>query len=153
MKPLAAALLVASLASAALAVPDAPEGKWWKRPRVAAEIDLTSNQERRIESIYARARPVLIDRKAALEKAQGELQEALEDSHADRRAVEEGIQAVESARAELQKARILMVLDMRQVLRPEQWERLVRLQEAFRRERRERFGRFSDRRRGSERPR
>lgn len=153
MKPLAAALLFASLASAALAVPDAPEGKWWKRPRVAAEIDLTSNQERRIESIFARARPVLIDRKAALEKAQGELQDALEDSNADRRAVEERIQAVESARAELQKARILMVLDMRQVLRPEQWERLVRLQEAFRRERRERFGRFLDRRREFERPR
>jgi Spy/CpxP family protein refolding chaperone len=153
VKPLAAALLFASLASAAAAVPDAPEGKWWKRPRIAAEIDLTSDQERRIESIFARARPALIDRKAALEKAQGELQDALEDSNADRRAVEERIQAVESARAELQKARILMVLDMRQVLRPEQWERLVRLQEAFRRERRERFGRFLDRRRDSERPR
>jgi Spy/CpxP family protein refolding chaperone len=153
VRRLAAVLFFASLASAAVAAPDAPEGKWWKRPRIAAEIDLTSDQERRIESIFARARPVLIDRKAALEKAQGDLQDALEDPNADRRAVEERIQAVESARAELQKARILMVLDMRQVLRPEQWERLMRLQEAFRRERRERFGRFLDRRRGSERPR
>ncbi len=155
MKPVAAALFLASVAaaSAALPPPDLPEGKWWKRPRIAAEINLSPEQEKQIESIFTRARPVLIDRKAVLEKAQGELQDALEDTNADRRAIGARIEAVESARAELQKARILMVLDMKQVLRPEQWERLVRLQESFRRERREQFGRFLERRRDRGRPR
>ena len=155
MKPVAAALLLASVAaaSAALPPPDLPEGKWWKRPRIAAEINLSGEQESRIESIFASARPVLIDRRAALEKAQGELHDALEDSDADRRAIGARIEAVERARAELQKSRILMVLDMKQVLRPEQWERLVRLQENVRRDRRERFGRFLDRRRERDGPR
>jgi Spy/CpxP family protein refolding chaperone len=155
MKPVAAALLLASVtaASAALPPPDLPEGKWWKRPQIAAEINLSAEQESRIESIFGRTRPVLIDRRAVLEKAQGELQDALEDSDADRRAISARIDAVERARAELQKARILMVLDMKQVLRPEQWERLVRLQESVRRGRRERFGRFLERRRERDVPR
>ncbi len=149
MKPFAAAVFLTSLAaaSAALPPPDMPEGKWWKRPRVAAEINLTSEQESRIESVFSRARPVLIDRKAELEKKQGELQDALEDPNADRRAIASRVEAVENARAELQKARILMVLDIKQVLRRDQWERLMRMQQDFRRERRERFGRFLERRR------
>jgi Spy/CpxP family protein refolding chaperone len=147
VKSLAGFLLLASLAAPAAALPDLPEGKWWKRPRIAAAIDLTPEQEGRIESIFSRARPTLIDLKANLEKRQGELQDALEDPSADRRAVAARIDAVEDARAELQKARILMVLDMKQVLKPEQWERLVRMQQKFRQHRRERFGKLLERRR------
>ncbi|HEY6064767.1 MAG TPA: periplasmic heavy metal sensor [Thermoanaerobaculia bacterium] len=147
MKRLVAILIFAFVATTAAALPDLPEGKWWKRPRIAAEINLTPEQESRIESIFSRGRSTLIDRKANLEKRQGELQDLLEDSNADRRAVESRIEAVENARAELQKARVLMVLDMKQVLKPEQWDRLVRLSQEFRQQRRERFGRFLDRRR------
>jgi Spy/CpxP family protein refolding chaperone len=143
----AVAFLFASVATTAAALPDFPEGKWWKRPRIAAEINLTPEQETRIESIFSRARLALIDRKANLEKKQEELQDALDDANADRRAVTARVEAAEDARAELQKARILMVLDMKQVLRPEQWDRLMRMHQEFRRERRERFGRFLERRR------
>lgn len=149
MKPFAAAVFLASLAAASTALPppDMPEGKWWKRPRVAAEINLSPEQVSRIEGIFSRARPVLIDRKAELEKRQGDLQDALEDPNADRRAIASRVEAVEDARAELQKARVLMVLDIRQVLKREQWERLMRMQQEFRRQRRERFGRSLERRR------
>ena len=147
MKRVAAGLLFASLASVAIAAPDLPEGKWWKRPRIAAAINLTPYQESRIDGIFSRARPLLIDLTADLEKKQGELQDSLEDPNADRRAVAARVDALEDARAELQKARILMILDVKQVLRPEQWDRLVRMQQDFRRERRERFGRYLERRR------
>jgi Spy/CpxP family protein refolding chaperone len=149
MKPFAAAVFLASLAAASTALPppDMPEGKWWKRPRVAAEINLSPEQVSRIEGIFSRARPVLIDRKAELEKRQGDLQDALEDPNADRRAIASRVEAVENARAELQKARVLMVLDIRQVLKRDQWERLMRMQQEFRRQRRERFGRSLERRR------
>ena len=147
MKRVAAGLLFASLATVAIALPELPEGKWWKRPRIASAINLTPEQEGRIDGIFSKARPLLIDRKADLEKKQGELQDSLEDANADRRAVAARVDAVEDARAELQKARILMILDVKQVLRPEQWERLMRMQQEFRRERRERFGRYLERRR------
>ena len=147
MKRLAAVLLFASAASPILALPEMPEGKWWKRPRLAAAIDLSARQEEQIESIFTKTRPRLIDLKADLEKKQGELEDVLSETNADRARVAARIESVENARAELQKARILMLLDMKQVLRPEQWDRLVRMHQEMRRERRERFGRFLDRRR------
>ena len=149
MRPLGGLLLLAAMAVPAAAQPsNLPEGKWWKHPRVAAEINLTPEQVREMDNIFARARPKLIDSKAELEKRQGDLQEAIE-SNADRRDIAARIEAVENARADLQKTRILMVLDMKQTLKPEQWERLVRMRQEFRRERRERFGgRFFERRRG-----
>ena len=146
MRKLAVALVFAGLAAAApsAASPDLPDGKWWKRPRIAAAVGLTADQTREIEAIFSKARPQLIDRKADLEKKQGELEDAVE-ANADRKTIAARVEQVEDARAELQKARILMVLDMKQVLRPEQWDRLVKMREDARRQRMDRDGRFGDR--------
>lgn len=153
MRPLVGVLLLAALAvPATVRAADLPEGKWWKHPRVAAEINLTSDQVREIDAIFAHARPRLLDGKAELEKREGDLQDAI-DSNADRREIAARVEATEAARTELQKTRILMVLDMKQVLKPEQWDRLQRLRQEFRQQRRERFGRFLERRRGGDRPR
>ena len=152
MKRLAGMLLFAALVSPGTArAADVPEGNWWKHPRVAAEINLTSDQVREMDTIFARVRPRLIGAKVELEKRERDLQDAIE-SNADRREIAARIEAAEAARTELQKTRILMVLDMKQVLKPEQWDRLQQLRQEFRRERRERFGRFLERRRG-DRPR
>lgn len=149
MKRIAAGLLLAGLAFAALpepagASPDLPDGKWWKRPRIAAAVGLTAEQTREIEAIFSKARPQLIDRKAELEKRQGELEDAVE-SNADRKMIAARVEEVEDARAELQKARILMMLDIKQVLRAEQWERLVRMQQEAHRQRMNREERFGGR--------
>ena len=142
MKRVAVALLFTGfLASPAAASPDLPDGKWWKRPRIAAAVNLTADQARDIEAIFSKARPQLIDRKADLEKKQGELEDAVE-SNADRKEIAARVEEVEDARAELQKARILMVLDMKHVLRPEQWDRLMKMREDARRQRMGRDERF-----------
>ena len=123
-----------------LAAPDVPDGKWWKRPRIASEIHLTPEQSREIETIFVRARTKLIDLKADLEKKQLALQSSMDDQAADRKIVEKQVEAVENARAELQKTRALMILDMKQVLKPEQWERLRQMQQEMRERRMERRG-------------
>lgn len=156
MKKTMLAIAAALLAAPLLASPDLPEGKWWKRPRVASAIGLTEDQSREIEGVFVRSRGRLIDLKADLEKKQAEVQDVMDDDSADRRVVAQRIDAMENARAELQKARALMFLDMKRVLRPEQWERLREMQMQARRtmdERRRRL-RMEDRpRRGAGRPR
>lgn len=112
--------------------PGLPDGKWWKRPRLTSEIGLTADQSSEIEKVFVRSRTKLIDLRADLEKKQLALQEAMEDHNSDRHAVEKRIAEVETARAELQKTRALMVLDMKQVLRPQQWERLLEMQREMR---------------------
>lgn len=146
------ALATALIAAPLFASPDLPDGKWWKRPRIAAAINLTAEQSREIEAIFVRDRSRLIDLKADLEKKQAELQDVMDDQSADRRAVAQRIDTLENARAELQKARALMFLDMRRVLRQEQWDCLREIQVQVRRmtEERRRRARMDDRRRGSE---
>ncbi len=131
---LAAILLAAALPL--FAQVDVPDGKWWKRPRVAKELALTAEQTKQIDGIFVQARPRLIDLKADLEKKQFHLQQAI-DEDADREELERRIDVVENARKDLQKTRALMVLDMKKVLTAEQWERLKQLREQVRERRRQ----------------
>lgn len=135
MKALTAGILFLAAAFPLAAQPEVPDGKWWKRPRIAEQIRLSDDQTRRIEDIFVRNRPKLIDLRAELEKRQFELQQAMEEGR-DRRAVEGRIDAVENARKDLQKSRALMVLDMKAVLKPEQWERLKQIVQQNRQRRR-----------------
>jgi len=137
-----AALAVLAAASAANAQP--LDGKWWKNPNVAAELSLTQDQSAEIEKIFVRSRTRLIDLRADLEKKQLDLQVAMDDKTADRASVEKKIESVENARATLQKTRALMLLDMKQVLKPAQWEKLVQKQQERRERMQERRQRMRD---------
>jgi Spy/CpxP family protein refolding chaperone len=143
-KILCAAAFAACLAAPAVRAAGMPDGKWWKNPRVEADLGLSPEQSAEIEKIFVRSRSTLIDLKADLEKKQLDLQVAMDDKTANRSAVEKKIEAVENARASLQKTRALMILDMKQVLKPEQWERLVQKQQERREQMRERRGRMQE---------
>ena len=131
MKRLFAGALLVLAATSMAAQTGVPEGKWWKRPRIAREIGLTEEQSRRIEDIFVRSRPKLIDLKADVEKKQFDLQTAMENN-APRPEIEKKLDAVENARKDLQKTRLLMLLDIKNELKPEQWERLRQMREEAR---------------------
>ena len=139
-----AAALAVFLVAPAIRAADMPDGKWWKNPRVAVELGLSPDQSIEIEKIFVRTRPKLIDLRGDLEKKQLDLQVAMEDRTADRSAVEKKIESVENARAALQKTRALMILDMKQVLKPDQWERLLQKQQERREQMQERRRRFQE---------
>ena len=121
----AAFLLVAAAASAQAAA----EGKWWKRPRIASELQLSGDQVDQLEKIFARVKPKLIDLRADLQKKQFAYDQAMSAEKSDRKEVEALIEAREQARSALQKELALMELDMKQVLRPDQREKLQRMRE------------------------
>ena len=133
MRRLVLAVLLAGVVAAPLSAQFVPDGKWWKRPRISAAIDLTTDQEKQLDQVFARTRPKLIDLKAELDKREFEFQQAMEaDDAVDRKVVASRIEAREEARAKLGKELALMVLDMKHVLRPEQWDRLTKMQQAVR---------------------
>jgi len=119
---LAAAVLLAG--AVVLSAQDL-DGKWWKNATLAERIGLSADQVNEIEKIFVRSRPDFIDLRADLEKKQFLLQQAMEDGTADRKDLERKMEAVENSRAELQKARQRMLLDIRQVMKPEQWQKLL----------------------------
>jgi Spy/CpxP family protein refolding chaperone len=105
------------------------DGKWWKRPRIAQELAITPDQDAELEKIFARSKPKLIDLRADLEKKQFDYEQSMQADSTDRKTIEAKIEAREESRARLQKELALMELDMKQVLKPEQRERLMRLKE------------------------
>jgi Spy/CpxP family protein refolding chaperone len=120
------------------------EGKWWKRPRIAQELALSPDQDAELEKIFVRSKPRLIDLRADLEKKQFEYEQAMQAESVDRKVVEAKIEAREEARARLQKELASMELDMKQVLKPEQRERLMRLREEGRQRAMERRRRYRE---------
>jgi Spy/CpxP family protein refolding chaperone len=125
--------------AALLAVPALPvlgqgaaEGKWWKRPRIARQLNLAPDQVAELEKIFARAKPKLIDLKAEFEKKRFDYDQAMQSDDVTREQLESKIEAREQARTALQKELAIMELDMKKVLNPEQREKLVAMRERAR---------------------
>ncbi len=114
------------------------EGKWWKRPRIAKELQLTPAQTADLEKIFAKSRPKLIDLKADFEKKQFAYEQAMGAEKVDRALVESTIAAREQARAKLQTEISLMELDMKEVLTPEQREKAQQMRAEIRQKLQER---------------
>ncbi len=137
---IAAALVLASAGTAAALPGDGmPEGKWWRFPRVARAIDLTDAQAARLEEVFEKRKPELIDLRADFQKKQFALQNLMDAASVDPAEASRRIDDVEKARARLAKARAMMFVEFRNVLTPDQWDRLRRIGGALQERRRERM--------------
>jgi len=121
-----AAVLVAL--AGVLALPVSAQGfKWWHDDTFRRELGLTSEQSTRLEGIFQQSLPVLRKQKEALDKAQADFDRLVERA-ADNTVMEQ-VNAVEAARAELNKARVMMLLRMRRSLTADQWAKFTALQQ------------------------
>lgn len=111
------------------------QGKWWQSERFVKELQLTADQSRLLESVFQASLPALRERKQALDKA--ETQFALLMERGGDAAIMEQLNHLEHARAELNKARILMLLKMKYALTSTQWAKYTALHDALERERRQ----------------
>lgn len=99
-------------------------GKWWKNPELAQNLGLTDDQISKMEKIFQDHRLKLIDLHAALQKQEALLEPMVEADHPEEDRVLSQIDQVAQARAELEKANARMLLDIRNVLTPDQWKKL-----------------------------
>jgi len=107
--------------------------KWWQSDRYKAELLLTAEQSRRLEEIFQNALPGLRTQKKALDAAEAELERLVQ--RGDDSAVMAQVARVESARAELNTSRTLMLLKMRRALTSDQWVKFGALHQAQEQER------------------
>jgi Spy/CpxP family protein refolding chaperone len=115
------ALLLVSLPAPALA----QRGKWWNDERFRTELGLTPEQSARLEEIFQKTQPVLRQRMQALEAAEDEFDRLVEKG--DDSSVLDYVGTVETARAELNKTRTVMLLRMRRSLTADQWAKFTAL--------------------------
>ena len=100
--------------------------KWWNSDQYRRELGLTMDQSRRIEEIFQAAVPNLRAAKKALDEAEADFESLVQ--RGDDSSVMQQVDRVETARAELNKARTMMLLKMRRALTTDQWVKLGALE-------------------------
>lgn len=136
---LAALLLV--LAAASLGrplvaqMPEAPPGKWWKRPRIVQLLNLSAEQQAKLEDIFSRRRREFVDLKADVERHQIDFEDLVAKKDSDAKKVANAVDALEQARLKLRRAATMMFLEQKDVLSATQWQQVLDRRDQWRRER------------------
>ena len=112
-----------------------PPFLWWRSEQFKKELNMSADQIARIDKIFQTTRPELIQEMDELRKYDGKLQKLIETS-TDEALLARQIDRVETARANLNKTRSLMIARMRLVLSVEQRARFKALYEERERENR-----------------
>jgi Spy/CpxP family protein refolding chaperone len=97
--------------------------KWWNSPRIIKELGLTPQQVHKIETIWNENRKNLIGLRAEHDKLQVDMDELVSRPAADEAALRSMVDQLFRAKAEVEKATLIMRLRIRDVLTPEQQER------------------------------
>lgn len=105
-------------------VPQGAFGHWWNSPRMIERLKLTDDQRKAMDQILYEHREKLIDLQANLEKAELAMEPMMSADQPDRAAMEAQIDKVVQARAALERANSMFLLDIRMKLTADQWKQL-----------------------------
>lgn len=119
-----AVLACAAIASMDLMAQGMPPGKWWQRPEVVQELQLTNEQQNRLDEIFRGAANDLIDAKGAVEKLQIAIRGELDRPQIRKAELLRIAGQLSDARGKLFEREITMLVDMRAVLNEQQWTRM-----------------------------
>jgi Spy/CpxP family protein refolding chaperone len=103
--------------------PHAPD-RWWHRASTVQSLNLTSDQQKKMDDVFQQFRVKLIDANAALQRAEAALDPLVSAEPLDDAKVSAQIDRVAQARAELEKTNGRMLLGIRKLLTPAQWTKL-----------------------------
>jgi Spy/CpxP family protein refolding chaperone len=127
--------LIAMSVSAFAQQPQAqPSFKWWQSEQFQKDLGLTPDQVARIDAIFQATLPELRQRKDELDVLETRLSRLIE-MDTDEAVIARHVDKTEAARGTLNKMRTLMLMRMRQVLRPDQRVRFKALHERWDRDR------------------
>ncbi len=122
-------LLITAVLCAAVTLPLTAQNRanfaWWNTP-VVNDLNLSDAQRKQIRETVSSYRSRLIDARAAVQKAQGELQDLLGSEHIENAQVDAVADKLAKAQAESVRVFTEMSLHVRAVLTLDQWRELVK---------------------------
>jgi Spy/CpxP family protein refolding chaperone len=110
-----------------------PSGIWWHNPDLIQKLNLTPDQQKRMDDILQQNRTQLTDLRSNLEKQESQMGPMLSADQPDTNKILAQIDHTAQARAELEKAHARMLLSIRTVLTPDQWSKLQAAEQENRR--------------------
>ncbi len=104
-----------------------PTGRWWDESKYAQKVGLTSDQQRRMDGVFADNREALVSGLDTLRRAEARLDAVSAEDRPSESALSTEIQNVAQARADLEKANTHMVLQIRNEMTQEQVKKMEKL--------------------------
>jgi len=101
-----------------------PGGKWWANPEMVKRLGITPEQLKKMDDVLQQSRLRLIDLNATLEKEEVMMEGLMRGPQLEDAKILPAVDRIAQARAELEKANARLMLGIRHVLTPEQWEKL-----------------------------
>ena len=118
-------IVIALLAFASVAsAQELPAGRWWRNDNIVKRLELSADQQTRLEAIFQSAANDLIDRRAEVEKAVVALRSELDQDQPNRASLQRVAARLNEARGRLFEREVLMLADMRSALDDDQWRQL-----------------------------
>ena len=117
-------LAIVFAAFAASAFAQLPPGKWWRRADIATQLELSMDQQEKLDGIFRSSASDLIDLRGAVEKENIALRGELDQPQLNRANIQRIAARLNEARAHLFQRELTMLIDMRAVLTDQQWNRL-----------------------------
>ncbi|MEI6670270.1 MAG: hypothetical protein WCP29_19160 [Acidobacteriota bacterium] len=111
--------------------------KWWQDARFKTELTLAVDQCRRAEDVYQAILPRMTADKEELDRLERRLSEVIATGVLPEADVVKLIDQAETARAQLGKARTLMIYRLRQILTPDQRLKMKALHDEWEKQRRQ----------------
>lgn len=99
-------------------------GAWWKNSDVAQQLKLSDQQKQQLEKTFNDYRLKLIDLRADVQKQEALLQPLLDNDQLDKGKIGSQVDSLIAARGKLEKANMMMHVDLRSILTTDQWKQL-----------------------------
>jgi len=99
-------------------------GTWWNNSEMVTRLNLTKDQQKKMDDIFQQFRLTLIDLNASLSKEELIMDPLIAAERLDEVKILAQIDRIAQARAELEKANSRMLLAIRQSLTMEQWAKI-----------------------------
>jgi len=119
---------VANSQAARAGVQFGPVGRWWDDRSVVRSVGLSSDQQRRMDTIFNSSKPAILASYQSYLKEQAKLNLLSRDPQASQASTFAAIDSVNQARAALQKATAQMYMQIRQQMNPDQIQKLEKLE-------------------------
>jgi Spy/CpxP family protein refolding chaperone len=125
-------LVLALLAAVSGVAQNRANFPWWNSP-VVQDLGLNAAQSQKIRQVVRSYRDRLLDARNAVQKAEGALEDLMNEPEVDPEAAKPVIERVSAARANSSRVLLEMSVQLRSVLTLDQWRQLVRRWDEVRR--------------------
>jgi len=125
-------LLIFLISPAVIWAMEIPPGKWWRRPQVSKELNLTEEEISKLDKQFIDNRRKLIKLESAVKSELFELDNILDSENLDEKATVKQFDKLQQARTNLANEQFRSLLEIRKILGLERFRQLKMLKKLHR---------------------